>query len=56
MSVSERKDFAPEVHFTEQTPKQQIGEAEQSELYKKAWFENDADMSSEFSQNTTAWD
>ncbi len=49
-------DFASTVDFKEQTPEQQIGEFRQSELYKKAWLENDTGVSNEFCQNTTSWD
>lgn len=52
----EKKEFAPAVDFKEQTPVQLIGEAHQSEFFKKAWLENDAGVSNEFCQNTTSWD
>ncbi len=49
-------DFAPTVDFKEQTPDQQISRSEPSELYRKAWLENDTGVSNEFCQNTTSWD
>ncbi|MBS7175693.1 Uncharacterised protein [uncultured Ruminococcus sp.] len=42
--------------FTEQTQKIQIGQPEISELYKKAFLENDTGVSNEYCLNTTSWD
>ena len=44
------------VLFTVQTPKVQIGQPESSELYKKAFLENDTGISGEYCLNTTSWD
>lgn len=44
------------VDFTEQTPKQQIGENNNPELYKKAFLDNDIGCSNEYTLNTTSWD
>ena len=44
------------VHFTEQTPRIQIGEPELSELYKKVFSENDIGVSNEYCLNTTSGD
>lgn len=44
------------VHFSEQTPKVQIGEPKLPELYKKAFLENNTGVSNEYCLNTTSWD
>lgn len=49
------KNTSP-VLFTEQKPKIQIEQPEISELYKKAFLENDTGVSNEYCLNTTSWD
>ncbi|MGN0447452.1 MAG: hypothetical protein ACI4GC_02780 [Acutalibacteraceae bacterium] len=56
MCEKENSKFIPTIDFKEQTPAQQITRVQQSELYKKAWLENDSGVSDGYVQNTSAWD
>lgn len=42
--------------FVAQTPEIQVEQPELSELYKKAFLENDTGVSNEYCLNTTSWD
>ncbi|MGI5896928.1 MAG: hypothetical protein ACOX6U_08220 [Oscillospiraceae bacterium] len=53
---NEAKHEVDAVNFAEQTPQIQIGESKLSELYKKAFLENDTGVSNEYCLNTTSWD
>lgn len=53
---NEKKKGSNQVDFSEQTPEAQIGQPENSELYKKAFLENDTGVSNEYCRNTTSWD
>ena len=53
---NEKTQSSNQVDFSEQTPEEQIERPEVSELYKKAFLENDTGVSNEYCLNTTSWD
>ena len=53
---NEEMQSSNQVDFSGQTPEVQIVQPEISELYKKAFLENDTGVSNEYCLNTTSWD
>ena len=54
----ERKEnlYEPVVNFREQRPQIPFTAAEHDALYEKAFFNEEENSQSEYSQNTTTWD